>query len=463
LRFACFALAFAPAPAPAGRRSIGGAAINLILSERKTLRIGSMMLFYVAQGLPLGLFLIAVAAWLAANGMPPAAIASLVATAYLPWSFKFIGAALMDRYAYLPMGRRRAWLIASQAVILLGLFAAAVAAPAPQDLALITVLGVLIFSGGAIQDVAVDGLAVDILPEEEQGTASAFMFGGQALGMAIGGALGGYLLQHHGPAVAFFAFVPFNVGFLLLAIVLRERPGEKLLPWTKGKASAEALIARGMPWLRILAITFRSMMKRDSLVLLAASTLGRAVGGAFTAFWPVFATTQAGFDTSGYSSMVATVGLIVSIACMGAGTLLVSRLGPRRATVVTFAGYALVSLVYLVSPEIAMIGYVFVLLSILREFTDILTSISSNPLRMRLSDKRVGATQFTIYNSLSNLPVALGASLYAWAFGAGGLPLLMTMLIAMTIGCCVIFALLRIGNRVDAPTEHEDELTPVVN
>jgi PAT family beta-lactamase induction signal transducer AmpG len=422
-----------------------------------------MMVFYVAQGLPLGLFLTAIAAWLASNQMPPAAIASLVATAYLPWSFKFIGAALMDRYTYLPMGRRRAWLIGSQAVILLGLIIAAVAGPAPSDMALITILGVLIFSGGALQDVAVDGLAVDVLKDEEQGSASAFMFGGQSLGMAIGGALGGYLLQHHGASIAFSAFLPFNVAFLILALVLRERPGEKLLPWTKGRASAEALNAHGMPWLRILAITFRSMIKRDSLVLLAASTLGRAVGGAFTAFWPVFATTQAGFSTSSYSGMVATVGLVASVSCMGLGSLLVSRLGPRRATVVTFAGYGLMSLVYLFSPEIAMIGYIFVGLSIFREFTDVLTSISSNPLRMRLSDKRVGATQFTIYNSLSNLPVAFGASLYAWAFGAGGLTLLMSILVAMTVGSCVIFALMRIGDKADHPDEHEDELVPVVN
>ncbi|MBU0555073.1 MAG: MFS transporter [Alphaproteobacteria bacterium] len=443
--------------------SCRGHVISLILSENKTLRIGSMMTFYVAQGLPLGLFLTAVAAWLSSNQMPPAAIASLVATAYLPWSFKFIGAALMDRYTYLPMGRRRGWLIGSQAVILVGLTVAALAGPAPQDMALITVLGVLIFSGGAMQDVAVDGLAVDILPESEQGTASAFMFGGQALGMAIGGAMGGYLLQHYGSGTAFAAFLPFNMAFLLLALILRERPGEKLLPWTKGQASAEALNAHGVPWLRILAITFRSMIRRDSLILLAASMFGRAVGGAFTAFWPVFATTQAGFSTSGYSGMVATVGLLVSISCMGVGTLLVAKLGPRRATIVTFAGYAMMSLVYLISPEIAMIGYVFVLLSIFREFTDILTSISSNPLRMRLSDKRVGATQFTIYNSLSNLPVALGASLYAWAFGAGGMTLLMVMLIAMTVASCIIFALLRIGNVVDTPAEHEDELVAVVN
>ena len=436
---------------------------RLVLSESKRLRLGSMMLFYVAQGLPLGLFLTAMAAWLSANGMPAGAIAALVATAYLPWSFKFIAAALMDRYTYLPMGRRRMWLIISQCLMLAGLVAAAVAGPMPQELGLISALGFLIFCGGAIQDVAVDGLAVDILKEEEQGSASAFMFGGQALGMAIGGAMGGYLLQNYGSSVTFFAFTPLNVGFLILAIILRERPGEKLLPWTRGEASREAKETHGMPWLEILAITFRSLIKRDSLVLLGASVFGRAVGGAFTAFWPVFATTQAGWSTSAYSNLVATIGLVCSIACMGIGSFLVAKLGPRRATIVTYAGYILIALVYLVSPQIAVIGYVFVILSIGRELIDVLTSVTSNPLRMRLSDKRVGATQFTIYNSISNLPVALGASLFAWLYGAGGLMLVMPILIAMTFASCVIFALMRIGNVVDTPAEERAELTPLVN
>lgn len=432
---------------------------RLVLSESRRLRIGSMTVFYIAQGLPIGLFLTAIAAWLAVNGMSAGDVAAIVAMTYLPWSFKFIGAAAMDRYTYLPMGRRRPWLIGSQAVMLLGLTLAAMLSPTPQDATLLSWLGFAIFCGGAMQDVAVDGLAVDVLPDEEQGMASAFMFGGQALGIAGGAALGGYLLEAHGSTAAFLAFVPFNVGFLLLAIVLREHPGEKLLPWMKGEASAITIERHGMRWLEILAITFRSMVKRDSLVLLAASALGRAVAGALTAFWPVFATTQAGYSTSSYSAMIAIVGLICSVACMGIGSVMVSRMGPKRSSILSYTGYGLIALVYLIDPDIALIGYVFVVLSIVWNVTDTLTAVCTNPLRMRLSDKRVAATQFTIYNSLSNLPVPLGASLFAWAAGAGGNALLMPILVAMTIASCSVFALLHIGK----PVDHEADFVPRVD
>lgn len=439
--------------------SAAGTGSRLVLSESKRLRYGAMTIFYFAQGLPIGLFLTGISAWLASNGMPEGDVAAVVAMVYLPWSFKFIGAALMDRYTYLPMGRRRAWLICSQALMLIGLATAAAMAPRPEDSLLISVLGFLIFSGSAMQDVAVDGLAVDILPEEEQGTASAFMFGGQALGIAGGAALGGYLLDSYGSTVAFLAFTPFNVLFLLLAIVLRERPGEKLLPWTKGEPSPVSLANHGIGWLKILGITLRSMIKRDSIVLLAASAMGRAAAGAFTAFWPFFATTQAGYSTSAYSTMIATAGLVVSVACMGVGTLMIGKLGPRWATIAAFSGYGLMGLVFWFAPEMATVGSVFVILSIAWLSTDALTPMCSNPLRMRLSDKRVGATQFTIYNSLSNLPVTWGAALFAWSAGAGGMTVLMPIVIALSLGSCVTFYAMRIGKRVD----HEEDPAPRVD
>jgi PAT family beta-lactamase induction signal transducer AmpG len=432
--------------------------VNLILSESKKLRIGSMTVFYIAQGLPIGLFLTGMAAWLSANGQPAGAIAALIATTYMPWSFKFIGAALMDRYTYLAMGRRRIWLIGSQAVMLGGLTIAALVAPGPHEVALIAWLGFAIFCGSAMQDVAVDGMAVDLLPDEEQGPVSAFMFGGQAVGIALGAGVGGYLLDHYGSAVTFYAFMPFNVIFLLMAIVLREQRGEKLLPWTKGEASPIAKERTSSNWPQILKLTFASLLKRDSVVMLIAQAFGRAAGGAFTAFWPIFATTEAKWSTSNYSSMVGTVGFFMSIGCMGIGSFMVARLGPRLSTVITYAAYGLLSLVFLVAPQIAMVGSIFVILSIVWNATDTLTSVCSNPLRMRLSDKRVAATQFTIYNALANLTVPMGASAYAIAAGYGN-KVAMPIILAMVVISCVGYGMMHIGGR----REHIEELEPRVD
>jgi PAT family beta-lactamase induction signal transducer AmpG len=430
--------------------------LNLVLSESKWLRIGSMTIFYVAQGLPIGLFTIAMAAWLPANGQSAGAVAALITAYYLPWSYKFLVAPIMDRYTYLPMGRRRIWLIGSQAVILFGLGYAAFTGPTPDQTGLLNLLAFVVASCGAMQDVAVDGLAVDILPEDEQGPVSAFTLGGQALGMAAGGAAGGYLLDNYGSSVAFLAFMPLNLIFLLLASVLREHRGEKLLPWTAGQPSAVTLARADIAWMEVLSITVKSLAKRDSIVMMIAQAFGRAGGGVFIAFWPFFATTQAGWSTAAYSGMVGTVGLICSVACMFIGSFMVSFLGPRLSTVIAYAGYGIMALVFLIAPKFAFIGSVFVILSIYWNMTDTLTSACSGALRMRLSDKRVAATQFTVYNSLSNLPVPLGTSLFAWAMGAGGVVVLMPSVVTIIAICCIGYGMMRVGGR----GEHLDQLEP---
>ena len=71
-------------------------ASRLVLSESRPLRYFSFFLFYMSQGLPYGLTTTALPIWVAANGGTSGQVAAVVAMAYLPWSWKFIIAALID-------------------------------------------------------------------------------------------------------------------------------------------------------------------------------------------------------------------------------------------------------------------------------------------------------------------------------------------------------------------------------
>ena len=438
-----------------------GARSRLVLTESRLLRLSTMTVFYFAQGLPIGLYLTAVSAWVSQNGASPADVAFLVTTTYLPWSFKFVGAALMDRYTYLAMGRRRIWLIGSQLLMVIGFVVAAVAAPTASDIALLAYVGFAIFVGSAMQDVAVDGLAVDILPDQEQGTASAFMFAGQAFGIAIGAAMGGFLLARYGAQVAFLAYLPFIGGIFLLAVVLRERVGEKLLPWTAGEAAPVVRANAGLSWWAILKVTLVSLLKRDSLIYIAASSVVRAAGGVFVAFWPRFATTEAGWTTQDYSAMVATVGLFVAGGAVVVGSGLNATIGPRRASMLSAAIYVLLAGLFLAFPQLALLWTGLIALYVITDAAGLLFSISTNPLRMRLSDKRVAATQFTIYNSLSNLVVPAGAWILAAAMNYGGRSTAMIVVTVFAIAGIIALALLRMGDVVD--TTPEDDRVPRVD
>lgn len=419
---------------------------GLILSESRAVRLFSFFLFYFGQGLPVGVSAVALPAWVAANGGSAADVAALVAMTYLPWSFKFIPAALMDRYSYLAMGRRRAWLIFAQGLMMAGFAMAAFAAPGPDDVPLLLNVVFLIGAGAAIQDVAVDGLAVDIVPDREQGPASSFMFGGQTVGRAISGAGSGVMLQAFGSQAAFLAFLPVILIITLYAIVLRERPGEKRLPWSPGQSSPVNLERQVDNLWKVLTITLRALIGRDSLVLVAGSALYRTAGGILTAAWPLLATTYLAYTTATYSSMISLVDLVMAVASIAIGSFLTVRFGARVATILVVVMFAGLALFVWLGFSLWTIPAVFIGMSAVYAASNTLTSICSNPLRMQLSDPQVAATQFTIYNSISNLPVSLGAMLFAWLGGTEHLGAVMALATGLFVVAALVLAVLRVGD-----------------
>ena len=120
-----------------------------------------------------------------------ALVAALTA---LPWSLKLVNGFIMDRYTFLAMGRRRVWILGAQLVMIASLLIAAVLNPTPSDVAVLGAIGFAVNMATTFQDVAVDGLAVDIMTEDERARGSGMMFGGQAIGIAVATALTGVVI-----------------------------------------------------------------------------------------------------------------------------------------------------------------------------------------------------------------------------------------------------------------------------
>ena len=77
------------------------------LTENARVRYVAFGLLYVAQGIPEGMIFFALPAYLAVQGVEASAIAAFVSVSLLPWTFKGLDGPLMDRFTFLPMGRRR--------------------------------------------------------------------------------------------------------------------------------------------------------------------------------------------------------------------------------------------------------------------------------------------------------------------------------------------------------------------
>lgn len=108
----------------------------------------------------------------------------LLAGLAAPWMFKFLWAPVVDRWWSPRFGRRRSWIVPLQALLVLAcLAAAAVHHEVWLLLGLVFVMNLL----AATQDVAVDGLAVDLLGEDDLGPGNAVQVVGYKLGMILGG------------------------------------------------------------------------------------------------------------------------------------------------------------------------------------------------------------------------------------------------------------------------------------
>ena len=67
------------------------------------------------------------------------------------------------------------------------------------------------------------------------------MFGGQLLGMSVGTSGGGYALNQMGLSGVALHGTGGTLAIFLVPLLVRERVGERLLPWSSGQASQHAL------------------------------------------------------------------------------------------------------------------------------------------------------------------------------------------------------------------------------
>lgn len=151
---------------------------------------------------------------MAMNGVSPAEIGVFVAISTLPWSFKILAAPVMDRFTFLIMGRRRPWIIFGQTGLMASFLAMAFIPDPLNHLTLLAIAGFMINLFTIFQDIAVDGLAIDIVPENQQARANGLMWGSKTLGKSAAVAAGIYIINAYGffYAIAFFSLFILWVG-----------------------------------------------------------------------------------------------------------------------------------------------------------------------------------------------------------------------------------------------------------
>ncbi|KUO55931.1 MAG: hypothetical protein APF78_07330 [Sphingomonadales bacterium BRH_c3] len=442
---------------------------GLILARSRRLRLFTLFILYVGQGLPIGLFWFAIPAWMAANGAPAADVGSVIALTALPWSLKFVNGFFMDRYTYLPMGRRRIWLLGAQSVMIACLVAAIFLNPAVSDVAILGGIGFVVNMATTFQDVAVDGLAVDIMEEDERARGSGMMFGGQSIGIATATALTGTVIGAYGAPAAYAIVAGLILLLCLYILAFNEREGERKLPWQVGTAHPRNIEMQVGAWWPILKTTFVSMIKAPS-VLWTPVLLGRGLlYGGLTGVTPLIGSNYLGWNEAEISSLTAAAGLVAGVLCLTLGGWLGDRYGAKRTSI----GWLIVQLgmcatmyfsVSEWSNEMLFMAFVYAWISL-----DMLLTVSCLPISMRLCDPRTAATQFTIYMAISNFGISIGAFALSKVDGFGGLPSIFLVVGAGMAVALTLLIFVRYPRRPEyyaalaAKLPHDDRLKPRID
>ena len=196
---------------------------DLLASRRG--RLAAFFLLYLTEGIPAGFTATAVATQMRRQGLEPAAIGAFIGALYVPWAVKWAFGPFVDVLSSDRWGRRRMWILFTQAMMVVTLLAA-MPVSFTTRLWLFTAIILVHNVFSATQDVAIDALAVNVLRGDERGLANGLMFGGNYVGNAIGGS--GVLLLT--PLIGFKATFLFVAAAIALVTVLvpapmRELPG----------------------------------------------------------------------------------------------------------------------------------------------------------------------------------------------------------------------------------------------
>ncbi|MGE3677074.1 MAG: MFS transporter [Burkholderiales bacterium] len=339
-----------------------------------------------SSGLPLALTAGTLQAWLAAEQVSIVAI-GWFALVGQPYTYKFLWAPFMDRYALPFLGRRRGWLLVTQVALAAAIAFMGTIKPT-ESTWLLGAVALLVAFLSASQDVVFDALRTDWLERDERGAGAAVSVLGYRIAMLASGA---------GVLILADLWLGWRGAYWLMAALMAVG---MVATWFVIEPEVEGGAPRSLD--AAVVQPFREFFSRDAAVLMLALVvlykLGDAFAGSFTTTFllrgPGFSLTEVGAFNKGF-------GLLATIAGGLAGGVMMVRMRLYRALLAFGILQAVTNLGFMLLAIAGKNHALMVAVVGLENICGGMGTIAYVALLMALCDRRFSATQYALLSALS--------------------------------------------------------------
>ncbi len=183
-------------------------------------RVITMLFLGIAAGIPLLLIFSSLSLWLREADVERSAV-TYFSWAALGYSFKFVWAPLVDKLP-LPLlskrlGRRRAWLLLSQLMIMLAISMMALIDPATGALSAMGWAAVFLGFSAATQDIVIDAYRIESADTDLQTLMASSYIAGYRIGMLLAGAGALYLASYLGSTKTLYSYQAWQSTYFIMA------------------------------------------------------------------------------------------------------------------------------------------------------------------------------------------------------------------------------------------------------
>jgi PAT family beta-lactamase induction signal transducer AmpG len=397
----------------------------------------------MSQGLPDGFVRTGLKTYLIAKGTSTQDIANLIALVSWPWAIKWVWGPVIDSFSHSSLGRRRPWILAAQFGMGMTMGSMIFIPTLEDSLRLLGIMVLAINCFSSLQDVAIDALAIDLLPERERGIANGLMFGSSYIGSFLGGAVVGSYLLTSGVAAAVMLEMVILGSIAIFPLLFLERCGDRLLPGRRIVTANSIPVVTGNAIRSTFSQLKIAFSRRPSILAALLAICSLLTTSAYLVYWPVHVIRDLDWTSEQYLVLEGRYAVLFGLAGCLSGGVVASWLGAKPGVLISLASLGACWLVYAATANVwndaAIVSSLFVAVSFLAGFFQ----VSMFALFMGVCSPVVAATQFSAYMALLNVSSGIGAKLAALVGADTDLRLVFMLLACSQLAMVPIVVLIR--------------------